>query len=189
MGVYLTTDLRWTENTSNICSKVNRKLYIINKLKHFGLEKEELITAWKSILRPITEYAVPLWHSGLSENDSDRIEMLQKRVLAVILGLDYINFKKYYKVNDGLVSYEDALELLGLTTLKHRREVLTTKFALDTARSQLHNDLFVKNDNQYMATRNRLLLIEPNCQTDRYYNSAVPYMIRILNNVFLSKQK
>ena len=189
LGVYLTSDLRWTENTSNICSKVNRKLYIINKLKHFGLEKEELITAWKSILRPITEYAVPLWHSGLSENDSDRIEMLQKRVLSVILGLDYINFKKYYKVNDGLVSYEDALELIGLTTLKHRREVLTSKFALDTARSQLHNDLFVKNDNQYMATRNRLLLIEPNCQTDRYYNSAVPYMIRILNSVFLSKQK
>ena len=189
LGVYLTSDLRWTENTSNICSKVNRKLYIINKLKHFGLEKEELITAWKSILRPITEYAVPLWHSGLSENDSDRIEMLQKRVLSVILGLDYINFKKYYKVNDFLVSYEDALELIGLTTLKHRREVLTSKFALDTARSQLHNDLFVKNDNQYMATRNRLLLIEPSCQTDRYYNSAVPYMIRILNSVFLSKQK
>ena len=115
--------------------------------------------------------------------------MLQKRVLSVILGLDYISLKKYYKVNDGLVSYEDALELISLTTLKHRRELLTSKFALDTARSQLHNDLFVKNDNQYMATRNRLLLKEPNCQTDRYSNSAVPYMIRILNSVFLSKQK
>ena len=44
LGVYITSSLRWRENTSNICSKVNRKLYIINKSKHFGLEKEELIT-------------------------------------------------------------------------------------------------------------------------------------------------
>ena len=89
LGVYLTSDLKWTENTTNICSKVNQKLYLINKLKHYGLQKEELITAWTSILRPIAEYAVPLWHSGLTEFDSYKIEMLQKRVLATILGTIY----------------------------------------------------------------------------------------------------
>ena len=70
LGVILTNDLKWTENTSNICSKVNQKLYLISKLKHFGLLKEELIIAWQSILRPITEYAVPLWHSGLTEHNN-----------------------------------------------------------------------------------------------------------------------
>ena len=67
LGVFLTNDLKWTANTNNICSKVNQRLYIISKLKHFGLQIEELITAWRSIIRPITEYAVPLWHSGLTE--------------------------------------------------------------------------------------------------------------------------
>ena len=37
-----------------------------------------------------------------------------------------------------------------------------------------------------MATRNRLFLNEPKCQTDRYAKSAVPYMTRLLNGVFLS---
>ena len=189
LGVYLTSDLKWTENTSNICSKINRKLYLINKLKYFGLQKEELVTAWKSILRPISEYAVPLWHSGLTEYDSDRIEMLQKRVLATILGTIYIDHKKHYKVEDGYVSYDVALQLIGLTTLKHRREVLTNKFALDTARSQKHNDLFIKNQNNYMATRKRLVLKEPNCETDRYAKSAVPYMTRLLNGVYLTSKK
>ena len=73
LGVFLTNDLKWTANTNNICSKVNQRLYIISKLKHFGLQIEELITAWRSIIRPITEYAVPLWHSGLTEGDSYRI--------------------------------------------------------------------------------------------------------------------
>ena len=39
LGVILTNDLKWSENTSLICSKVNKKLYIISKLKQFGLKK------------------------------------------------------------------------------------------------------------------------------------------------------
>ena len=125
----------------------------------------------------------------MTEYDSDRIEMLQKRVLTTILGTIYIDHKKHYKVEDGYVSYDVALQLIGLTTLKHRREVLTNKFALDTARSQKHNELFIKNQNNYMTTRKRLVLKEPNCETDRYAKSAVPYMTRLLNGVYLTSKK
>ena len=31
------------------------------------------------MLRPITEYAVPLWHPGLTDGDSNKIEFLQKK--------------------------------------------------------------------------------------------------------------
>ena len=79
LGVYLTNDLKWSVNTKNICKKVNQRLYLVRKLKQFGLQKEELITAWRSMLRPVTEYAVPLWHSGLTEGDSNKIEMLRKQ--------------------------------------------------------------------------------------------------------------
>ena len=123
LGVYLTNDLKWTANTNNICSKVNQRLYIISKLKHFGLQIEELITAWRSIIRPITEYAVPLWHSGLTEGDSYRIELLQKKALSFILGTVYIDNKRYYKLNNEHLIY-NALQKLGLTTLNERRVVL-----------------------------------------------------------------
>ena len=79
LGVIITDDLKWEENTSLICTKVNRKLYIISKLKAFGLQIEELMTFWKVVLRPITEYATPLWHSGLSDTDNNKIEKLQKK--------------------------------------------------------------------------------------------------------------
>ena len=81
--------------------------------------------------------------------------------------------------------YEDALKTIGLASLKDCREVLTCKFTLDSVRSQKHSDLFIKNQNNYMATRNRLFLKEPNCMTDRYNKSAVPYMTRLLNGVIL----
>ena len=69
LGVIITDDLKWKENTTNICKKVNKKFYIIWKLKQFGLKEEELLTAWTVMLRPIAEYTVPLWHSGLTDFD------------------------------------------------------------------------------------------------------------------------
>ena len=49
------------------------------------------------MVRPITEYAAPLWHSGLSDTDIKRIEDLQKTALGMILGTVYIEHKRYYK--------------------------------------------------------------------------------------------
>ena len=60
LGVYLTNDLKWSVNTKNICKKVNQRLYLVRKLKQFGHQREEPVTTWRLILRPVTEYAVPL---------------------------------------------------------------------------------------------------------------------------------
>ena len=70
LGVILTNDLKWSANTDHIYSKVNQRLYLINKLKQFGFKTDELISAWCTHLRPITEFAAPLWHS---DADSDRL--------------------------------------------------------------------------------------------------------------------
>ena len=189
LGVILTNDLKWSANTSHIYSKVNQRLYLLNKLKHFGLKIDELIIAWRTILRPITEYAVPLWHSGLSECDSNKIELLQKKALMFILGCTYIDYKRFYNLDNKLLSYGDALQKLGLATLKDRREVLTNKFAITTARNEKHNDMFIKKQSHNIATRNMFVIDEPFCRTDRYYKSAIPYMSRALNGVFMSKKK
>ena len=189
LGAILTDDLKWAENTLNICSKVNKKLYQIRMMKQYGLQRAELVTAWRSMLRPITEYAVPLWHSGLTECDSSKIEMLQKKALGTILGTVYVDNKRYYKLENEHVTYLDALQTIGLTTLKKRREVLTSKFALETARNESQNDMFLKKQNNQITTRNRFTLEEPHCKTARYYRSAIPYMSRILNGVVISKRK
>ena len=189
LGVNITNDLKWTENTKEICSKINRKLYILSKLKHHGLQSRELITVWISVIRPISEYTAPLWHSGLSDKATKKLEMLQKTVLAIILGTVYVNNRKHYKVDKKPHTYIETLQLVGLTTLQSRRETLTRKFAINTLASANHSSMLVKNDSKYMNTRNRLVFKEPFCNTDRYYNSAMPYMIRLLNKMYLNPEK
>ena len=142
----------------------------------------ELLTAWKTIIRPIVEYAVPLWHSGLTDADSNKIEALQKRALGLILGTVYEDYKRYYRVNGKAVSYENALVHSKLTSLKDRRESLTTKFAIDTAMNIRHKNFFEKKVKIGPQTRSTSVVKEKYCETDRNFKSAIPYMSRMLNN-------
>ena len=117
-------------NTQHIISKVKRKMYILNKLKKYGLTVEELIVIWMTILRPLTEYAAPVWHSGLTKGDSQLLESIQKWALGIILGVKYKDNRRLYKFNNGTLRYEEVLEKIGLVPLSKRRETLTSEFAL-----------------------------------------------------------
>ena len=147
------------------------------------------MTFWKVVLRSITEYAAPLWHSGLCDVDCNKIEKLQKKVLGMILGTKYIENKRYYSVLGDAVPYKSALQHYGLTTLQQRREVLTQKFALETAKNQNHKDMFEFIQAKNITTRNYSVIQEKNCKTERYYKSSIPHMSRILNGVYITERK
>ena len=183
LGVILSNDLKWSKNTTQICSKGNQRFYFLQKLKQFGLSKAELIHGWKTMIRPITEYAAPLWHSSLTDTDSNRLEKLQKRALGLILGTTYIDNKRYYTYGKEHLSYTAALEKTDLIPLDKRREILTSKFALDAFKSERHNDIFTKKVFERAPGRNEPRVQEKQCYTGRYYKSAVPYMSRLLNSV------
>ena len=182
LGIVITDDLRWKENTANICQKVNRKFFLLWKLKQFGLKQKELLTAWKVLLRPIAEYAAPLWHSGLSNCDSKKLERLQKRAVGLILGTTYVNYERCYKVKGENVSYETALKFLEIPKLAERRESLTLTFAIDTLKSEIHKGFFEEKDNVRPNARFKPIVQEETCRTDRLKNSAIPYMSKLLNN-------
>ena len=183
LGIIISKDLKWKENTALICNKVNRQFYMLYKLKQFGYTEDDLLIAWTTIIRPLTEYATPLWHSGLSETDKRKIESLQKRALAIIFGIQYIDNNRYYMINKETSPYTEALQKLQLPSLQERREILTGKFALQTMKNEKHSDIFQEKQEQEINLRNKLKVKEMHCNTSRYYNSAVPYMSRILNGI------
>ena len=187
LGVILSKDLKWHENTRHICSKVNKKYYILSKLKQFGFGIEELIKAWETIIRPVAEYAAPLWHSGLTNSDRRRIEFLQKKALGIILGISFVECKKFYKIDKELVPYEEALEKLGLISLESRREILTSNFAVETFKNERHRDMFPKIESSIRVGRTIYKVKEENCRSARFFNSAIPYMKRILNGVITTR--
>ena len=185
LGVIITDDMKWTENTSLICDKVYSKLYILSTLKKFGFTTEELIIAWNTMLRPLTEYAVPLWHSGLTDTDCNRLESLQKKAYGIMTGIQYVDNRRLHTVDKSLLSYDDTLKFFGQPRLEKRREILTSEFALKTIQNEKHKNIFQFKEDNGVNLRNKPKLKQLDLKTKWYYNSSVHYMTRILHKVNL----
>ena len=107
----------------------------------------------------------------------------------MIFGNKYIDYKRYYRVNGDYKDYESCLDYLELNTLIKRREILTGKFAIDTAISERHEGFFeTKSPNKYNMRANSRFK-EKFCRTKRYSQSAIPYMSKMLNNVHFPVKK
>jgi len=107
LGVHISDNLKWAQHVDALASKVASRLHFLKQLKRCGASTEDLICFYSSVIRPVLEYACPVWHSGLTTGQIDKLESLQKRALTII----YCN-----------IDYHMSLILAGLDTLYSRRE-------------------------------------------------------------------
>ena len=168
LGIVITSDLRWEANTSYICRKVFKKMWILTRLKVLDVPVEFLVDVYKKEVRSVVEIAVPSWHSGLTVKQGEDIERVQKVAMSVILG-------------QRMPSVE-AKALLGIESLHDRREVLCKRFARKTLQSR-HSDIFDKNiGSKVYQPRFKQPFYENKCNTKRYYDSPINYLTRLLNS-------
>ena len=114
LGVTIQNNLKWEEQVKCMVSKANTRKYFISVLRHAGVQMSDLIKCYCTFIRPILEYASPVWHSGLTCHQSDMLERIQMQVLRTVLPDS---------------SYREALIISGLLTLKERRQKLCLNFA------------------------------------------------------------
>ena len=70
-----------------------------------------------TFIRSVCEQSSSVWHSGLTQQNSEDIERIKKIALKIILKEKYID-------------YQNALNVLDLKKLKDRREILSLEFAI-----------------------------------------------------------
>ena len=109
------------------------------------------------------------FHSSLTIqlSKSKKLELQQKRSLAIILGNQY-------------GSYRQALAQTNLSRLDHLREEACLQWAIKAQINPKHSHMFPINQSS-INTRFRQKYEEYFCRTAKYYNSAVPSMTRALN--------
>ena len=109
------------------------------------------------------------WHFGLSRKNRSRLERVQKSALKVILGKRYI-------------SYSDALKKLKIKSLEDRRRSLCLKFAKQCLKVEKLKKLFKKDIKNHKMEKRKMDVFQVNrTKTERYKNSAIPQMQRMLN--------
>ena len=169
VGVVLTSDMTWTAPVNYTVSRVNRVLWQLVRFKQLGASQEKLKTFYVLKIRSILMFAAVCFHSSLTSELSQKLELQQKRSLAVILGSQYR-------------SYSHALSLTCLPRLDTLRSEACLKWANKAQKDPLHKDLFPVNQST-VDTQFKKEFKEYKCKTERFYKSTIPSMIRSLNHI------
>ena len=167
LGVVITEDLKWKSNTNFIVSKARGKIWMLRRLMPFNFTTLELFDVYIKEVRSILEYAVPVWHPGLTRKQSSEIEAVQKTAFRIILRQRYSD-------------YNSACAFFKTQSLEERRQQLCLRFAKKNMKSDLS---FFTPANNNQNLRNRKKQVEEfKCRTARFQQSSLPYLASILNS-------
>jgi hypothetical protein len=166
LGVVISQDLRWAKNTEFICQKARQKLWLLRRMLNFQLNIHQLFDVYIKEVRSLLELAVPVWHSGLTKQQSNDIERVQKLAFRIILGDNYAN-------------YETAYDILYADTLETRRIKLCSKFAAKHLKSE--HPMFQKVGTHAKTRQKSDLVKEYKCNFGRYQKSSLPFLAKLLN--------
>ena len=108
LGIWIESSLRWDSHINYIVGKANRVLGLIRRT--FGSKDPVAVkTAYNVLVRPILEYACPVWNPHLVKHIHS-IESIQRRATRLICG--------------SVKSYSERLAELNWSTLELRRKYL-----------------------------------------------------------------
>ena len=171
LGVIVSQDLKWNKNTSYICMKARRKLWVLRRLMQLHLTWVELFDVYKKEVRSILEFAVPVWHSSITKKQSSEIEAIQKLSFRIILGPAY-------------KSYHNACAIFETHTLEQRRLEICKRFVTKNLKSEDHC-LFTKTENNptHLRQRNRPIVVEQKCNTVTFQRSSLPFLSNMANSI------
>jgi hypothetical protein len=172
LGVVINNELDWDSNTGFLVKKANARMRLLHKLVDFSVPTDDLKNIYILYIRSHLEQSCQVWHSSLNLEHITDLERVQKNACRIILQEEY-------------VSYANALETLGLDSLYDRREELCLSFArkcTKSANSQVRSIFPPNQTHTTVGTRFPEKYQVNMANTDRYKDSAVPYMQRLLND-------
>ena len=109
-GTYITNDLSWNKNCTELIKKVNARMQLLHKCKEIGSDRNEMIMLWILYCRSILETSCFVWGTMLTNENKYDLEQLQKSFCKMILGRKYTN-------------YENALLILNWLHLKKGKNI------------------------------------------------------------------
>ena len=168
LGIIIQDDLRWGKQVDQMAKKASKKIWMLRRMKKMGLDERSICNFWKAEGRVHLEPASAVWTSGITVQQSRKLQRVQNRAVAAFSD----------KREDPKIS---AIRL-NLEPLDERRRKLALKFAQQTVKKSRHSDMFTKLENPHTSRGGaKREWREPPCKTRRHLKSALPYLTRLLN--------
>ena len=108
----MASDLTWTKHVEETVDKANKVLGLLKR--KVGRKNQEIFSVfYKTLVRPILEYASPVWSPRLAK-DIREIVKAQRRASRIALGQ-----------RQQEIAYKDRCKILKWNSLERRREFLS----------------------------------------------------------------
>ena len=178
LGTLVTDRMSWDENCQHLIKKVNARMQLLRNIQSFGATHSEMVHLWTVFCRSVLEQSCAVWHSSLTQENTDDLERTQKSFCKIVLQENY-------------TTYESALLKLDLETLQERRESLQLKFAKSGIKYEKLSDLLPETKRiSKTETRNQENFKVDFANTERLKRSSIITMQRQLNTDFqLTKRR
>jgi len=172
LGVIISSDLSWGNHVSSVSSKAMKHMGMLYRCFYRDCTPDTLRTLYISCVRPLLEYAVPVWDPHLVK-DIHALESVQRFATKVCT--------KTWRD----VSYSERLCILNLPTLQVRRMLLK----LCLLYKIVHGNTFMPNcpvkfrHNQYSTRSGSNNIKVPFARTAGFYNTFFCYSTRLWNTL------
>ena len=154
------------------CKKAYGRISMLTKLKYVGVGIEDLIDIYSLFVRSCAEYCSVVFHSSLTNEQSRKLENIQKTSLKIILSDNYVN-------------YQAACEMTGLISLAERRQNRMSSFAKKCISHPENSRFFPLNEHLFQdrQIRDRKKYKVNFAHGEKYRESAITMCQRLLNPI------
>ena len=167
VGLVILSDMTWNAHVKYTVKRVNGVLWQLARFKRLGANRDKLLTFYVLKITSILMFGAICFYSALTLEQRSTLELQQKRSLAIILGTEYRN-------------YSHARSQTNIPELEILQEEACLKWANKAQANPQHRHLFPLNE-LTANTMYKKVFREYNRKGATYFNSAIPYMLRILN--------
>ena len=162
LRISIQSNLKWNLHVGTIYTNASKRLFALRCLKWNGVLPRDLCSVFCCFIRPVVEYACPVWHSSLSNALFDELEQIQKRATKIML--------------PGLF-YREQLAHMKLPTLQESRDELCRRFYRTIMRLKTNDVLPPITESVYSFRNARKIPVHIKCRTKRFQNEFCPLCI------------
>ena len=152
LGLIMSSDLTWHNNTESVIGKARQRLYFLRKLKQARLPQKLLMNFYRCAIESVLTYGLSVWYNSCTVEEKDALQRVVRQAERIITG----------------TSLPDLTTLSDSRCLRRARKIIRD-------RSHPGHRLFTRLP---LGKRYRIIY----ARTTRFRASFFPHAVRLLND-------
>ena len=165
LGLKINSKLTWDTHIQFVCNKARKRIWALRRLMELKLDYTIILDFYHKEVRSILEYGAVVFHSSLTQKQSDDLEAVQRGFFQLLS--HSLNLK---------LSYSEATILFASEKLVFRRTDICKKFVKRNLRNPRHSDMFKEVTSAYNTRMGPSRLSQYKVRTARYARSPKLYL-------------